>query len=234
MTAATVRLSNANFRNHLPEAFLRGFLSFTIPATSGAFVSSFIKHLFVVGLSGKILGHKRRLGSDARASGGAMAFTFRYRFVDFGAVFTGAEGIRSEQQGSENPGTVFANELVTDVGGSCFSSDQQSAIIDHHFRRDAQFPAASAAVLHKAKLIRAGFPAHRTEFSGWSRTSSRASTLSARCICAGILEDPAAIIDWEGLAVDPDGPVGLPGVPEDRIGLLPTCTPSPRSGAGHC
>ena len=141
-----------------------------------------------------------------RASGGAMAFTFRYRFVDFGAVFTGAEGIRSEQQGSENPGTVFANELVTDVGGSCFSSDQQLAIIDHHFRRDAQFPAASAAVLHKAKLIRDRF-SNRQDGVFWLVTHKQPD-FDAFCsmyLARWILEDPAAIIDWQGCGLDPDG-----------------------------
>ena len=58
---------------------------------------------------------------------------------------------------ARTPGTLYANELVTDVGGTCWDRNEPLAIIDHHFSRDGQFPSASAAVLHKAKLIREKF-----------------------------------------------------------------------------
>ena len=135
-----------------------------------------------------------------------MAFTFRYRFVDFGAAFTGADGIRNEKQGSENPHTLFANELVTDVGGSCFNANGELAILDHHFRRDAQFPAASAAVLHKAKLIRSRF-AGKQDGVFWLVTHKQPD-FDAFCsmyLARWILEDPNAVIDWQDCGLNPDG-----------------------------
>src|SRR5579862_7466878 len=86
-----------------------------------------------------------------------MAREFRYRFVDFGTSFLGDPHVRAFDKGNESPATLFANELATDVGGTCWDVNEPLPVIDHHFLRDAQFPSASAAVLHKAALIRARF-----------------------------------------------------------------------------
>jgi hypothetical protein len=72
-------------------------------------------------------------------------------------VFTGDTRARDAASATESPGTLFANELGTDVGGTCWGSNEPLPVIDHHFSRDSQFPSASAAVLHKAKLIREHF-----------------------------------------------------------------------------
>ncbi len=135
-----------------------------------------------------------------------MALTFRYRFVDFGTVFAGEEGIRGETQGSERPSTLFSNELVTDVGGLCLNGDERLAVIDHHFTRDAQFPAASAAVLHKAELIRSRFSGQRDGVF-WLVTHKQPD-FDAFCsmyLARWILEDEAAVVDWHDCGLHPDG-----------------------------
>lgn len=134
-----------------------------------------------------------------------MALSFRYRFVDFGTAFTTGEGTRGEKQGSESPCTLFANELVTDVGGSCFSGDDQPAILDHHFRRDAQFPAASAAVLHKAKLVRSRFGKQDGVFWLVTHKQPDFDAFCSMYLARWILEDPNAIVDWQECGLHPDG-----------------------------
>ena len=80
---------------------------------------------------------------------------FRYRFVRFGPIFNEARGLRSEPYGA--PETLYENELVLDVGGVCWNSDNEDrSILDHHFS-GAQFPSAAAAVIHNAQRIRAKF-----------------------------------------------------------------------------
>lgn len=135
-----------------------------------------------------------------------MAFTFRYRYVDFGTVFTGAPGTRSAKSGTESPGTLYANELVTDVGGTCWDRNEPLSIIDHHFSRDGQFPSASAAVLHKAKLIREKFAGRENEVL-WLVTHKQPD-FDAFCslyLARWIVEDPDAAIDWEPWGLNPDG-----------------------------
>jgi hypothetical protein len=53
-----------------------------------------------------------------------------------------------------------SNEIVVDVGGSCFgwhepgaTAPEKSLIFDHHFTRPNNYPSASAAVLHHAADI---------------------------------------------------------------------------------
>jgi len=135
-----------------------------------------------------------------------MAFSYRYRFVDFGTVFTSGTGIRAANEGSENPCALFANELVTDVGGTCLNGGEELAIFDHHFTRDAQFPAASAAVLHKAKLIRSRF-AGRQEGLFWLVTHKQPD-FDAFCsmyLARWILDDPNAVVDWQECGLHSDG-----------------------------
>jgi hypothetical protein len=134
-----------------------------------------------------------------------MALTFRYRFVDFGTVFSAGDGIRAVDQGSASPNTLFTNELVVDVGGTCVDGDETLAVIDHHFAREAQFPAASAAVLHKAKYIRRRFA--DTHGVVWLVTHKQPD-FDAFCsmyLARWILEDPAAAVEWEPFGLHPDG-----------------------------
>lgn len=139
-----------------------------------------------------------------------MAPDFRYRYVDFGTIFTGDPGNRNAQNATESPGTLFANELATDVGGTCWGSNEPLAIIDHHFLREAQFPSASAAVLHKHKLIRERF----AQRSGtlWLVTHNQPD-FDAFCsmyLARWLVEDPAADGDWDQYGLHPDGWLDLP------------------------
>ncbi len=139
-----------------------------------------------------------------------MALTFRYRFVDFGTRFSPADGTRDAGQGSQDPGTLFSNELVADVGGVCFGTDQPLAVIDHHFSREAQFPSASAAVLHKAKLIRGRFAGHDGLFWLVTHKQPDFDAFCSMYLARWILEGANAIVDWQdyGLAADSWSDVG--------------------------
>ena len=135
-----------------------------------------------------------------------MVFTFRYRYVDFGTVFIGASGIRGAESREESPATLYANELVTDVGGTCWDRNEPLAIIDHHFSRDGQFPSASAAVLHKAKLIRAKFAGG--EFDTIWLVTHKQPDFDAFCslyLARWTVQDPNAAIDWEAYGLPADG-----------------------------
>jgi hypothetical protein len=160
-------------------------------------------HLSAVMLSGKILGHIA--GLPLACLDCAMAFTFRYRFVDFGTVFAPGAGIRAADQGSENPCALFVNELVTDVGGTCLNGGEELAVLDHHFRRDAQFPAASAAVLHKAKLIRNRFAQQDGVFWLVTHKQPDFDAFCSMYLARWILEDPNAIVEWQDCGLHPDG-----------------------------
>src|SRR5215472_12844756 len=85
-----------------------------------------------------------------------MAPVVRYRYVDFGTVFTGDPRTRSVDAASESPGTLFANELAVDVGGTCWGPNEPLVVLDHRASA-TQFPSATAAVLHKANRIRERF-----------------------------------------------------------------------------
>src|SRR3954471_6443906 len=86
-----------------------------------------------------------------------MTPVFRYRYVDFGTSFTGDPRERGFEDAADAPGTLFANSMALDVGGTCWSVNEPLPIIDHHFHGESQFPSASAAVLHKASQIRERF-----------------------------------------------------------------------------
>ena len=140
-----------------------------------------------------------------------MALIFRYRYVDFGTVFSGAPGIRGAENATESPGTLYANELVTDVGGTCWDRNEPLSIIDHHFSRDNQFPSASAAVLHKAKLIREKFSTQQSEVI-WLVTHKQPD-FDAFCslyLARWIVEEPDAPVDWEPYGLHHDGWLDCP------------------------
>ncbi len=134
-----------------------------------------------------------------------MAFTFRYRYVDFGTVFIGDLRSRDARNESEAPATLFANELVTDVGGTCWGSNEPLPILDHHFSAEGQFPSASAAVLHKARLIREKFAGQEHQVV-WLVTHKDAD-FDAFCsmyLARWIIEAPEAL-DWRASGLHPDG-----------------------------
>ena len=139
-----------------------------------------------------------------------MALTFRYRYVDFGTTFTGDSRLRGDSS-RETPGILFANELVTDVGGTCWGANEPLAIIDHHFSGEGQFPSASAAVLHKAKLIRERFGKPPSDVL-WlvSHQEPDFDALCSMYLARWIIESSDGVVDWESYGLHPDGWLDLP------------------------
>jgi len=143
-----------------------------------------------------------------------MALTFRYRYVDFGTVFTSDPRLRDAGAATESPGRLFASELATDVGGTCWGSNEPLAVIDHHFPGDGQFPSASAAVLHKAQLIRDRFAQQKNDLL-WLVTHKQPD-FDAFCsmyLARWIIESPDALTDWQAYGLHPDGWLDLPQTP---------------------
>ncbi len=138
-----------------------------------------------------------------------MARTFRYRYVNFGTSFAGDPRTHGPQSGDETPGTLFANALAIDVGGTCWGANEPLPIIDHHFEREAQFPSASAAVLHKANQIRQRFG---DQDLVWLVTHKEPD-FDAFCsmyLARWILEDPNAAVDWQQYGLHPEGWIEVP------------------------
>ena len=106
---------------------------------------------------------------------------------------------------------LFANELVTDVGGTCWGTNEPLAIIDHHFSGEGQFPSASAAVLHKAKLIRERFTQSPSD-ALWL-VSHKEPDFDAFCsmyLARWIIESSDGVVEWESCGLHPDGWLDLP------------------------
>jgi hypothetical protein len=82
---------------------------------------------------------------------------FKYRYVRFGTRFSATrDTLRTSTGPDQPPGELFRNELVVDVGGTCWGTEGETrSILDHHFKRrdDRQFPSAATAVLHNAERI---------------------------------------------------------------------------------
>jgi len=135
-----------------------------------------------------------------------MAPAFRYRYVDFGTVFTGDPAMRDAESRTESPGTLFSNELALDVGGTCWGSNEPLPVLDHHFCREAQFPSSAAAVLHKAPAIRGRFGSQRDGVL-WlvTRKHPDFDALCAMYLARWIVEDPHAQLDWQPYGLHPDG-----------------------------
>jgi hypothetical protein len=139
-----------------------------------------------------------------------MAADFRYRFVDFGTSFTGDPRNRAATCAVESPGTLFANELATDVGGTCWGANEPLPVIDHHFLRDAQFPCAAAAVLHKAALIRQRFGNRPGTLWLVTHHEPDFDALCSMYLARWIVVDPAAVVNWEEVGLHPGGWLDLP------------------------
>ncbi|MGA2906039.1 MAG: hypothetical protein ABSD98_19610 [Candidatus Korobacteraceae bacterium] len=147
-----------------------------------------------------------------------MPLTFRYRYVDFGTVFTSDLRLRDVGAAAQSPARLFANELVTDVGGTCWGSNEPLVIIDHHFAGNGQFPSASAAVLHKAQLIRDRFVQQQGDLL-WLVTHKQPD-FDAFCsmyLARWIIGAPDAVVDWQSYGLHPDGWLDLPDRPIKKI-----------------
>jgi hypothetical protein len=144
-----------------------------------------------------------------------MALIFRYRYVNFGTAFTSDPRPRESENALKVPATLFANELATDVGGTCLGSNEPLAILDHHFSGEGQFPSASAAVLHKARLIRDRFAQSAGDLL-WLVTHQEPD-FDAFCslyLARWILEAGDALVDWQDYGLHPEGWLNLPDRPE--------------------
>ena len=143
-------------------------------------------------------------------------FSFKYRLVGFGTRFNPVSGFRNNR---ESPGSLFENELVADVGGTCLGlPDCTRPILDHHFHREdkAQYPSAAAAVLHQARWITAYFQSLQDRLGEngevWLVThagpdfDAYCSLFLARALLSG--EIPTA--GWEELKVHPEGWMEFP------------------------
>ncbi len=134
-----------------------------------------------------------------------MTLNVRYRFVDFGTAFTSDPRPREETTAYDSPATLHSNELATDVGATCWGPNETLTVIDHHFLRDGQFPSASAAVLHKANLIRERF-AHQPHPLLWlvTHTQPDFDALCSMYLARWIVEAPDAFTDWQRYGLHPD------------------------------
>jgi hypothetical protein len=139
-----------------------------------------------------------------------MAADFRYRYVDFGTSFTGNPRDRAATCAAESPGTLFANEIATDVGGTCWGANEPLPVIDHHFLRDAQFPCAAAAVLHKAPLIRQRFGDRPGTLWLVTHHEPDFDALCSMYLARWIVVDPTAVVNWEEVGLHPGGWLDLP------------------------
>jgi hypothetical protein len=135
---------------------------------------------------------------------------FRYRYVDFGTVFVGDPRSRETDDSAESPGTLFANELATDVGGTCWGANEPLPVIDHHFPHDGQFPCATAAVLHKAPLIRQRFGNRSGALWLVTHHEPDFDALCSMYLARWIVEDPTAGTNCEDAGLHPEGWVDLP------------------------
>jgi len=134
-----------------------------------------------------------------------MAPNFRYRYVDFGTAFVSDPRNREAAAGSASPETLYANELATDVGGTCWGPNEPLPILDHHFSREGQFPSSSAAVLHKAVLICDRFAS--AEGVVWLVTHKEPD-FDAWCsmyLARSIIEHPEIATGFARYGLNPDG-----------------------------
>ena len=150
-----------------------------------------------------------------------MAPVVRYRYVDFGTVFTGDPRSRGVNQAAESPATLFANELASDVGGTCWGANEPLAVIDHRASGAAPFPSASAAVLHKFNLIRERFTQPGVDVI-WLVTHKEPDfdALCSLYLARWTIESRDAV-GWQEYGLHPDGWLDLPGMPKiDWFNLL--------------
>jgi hypothetical protein len=129
---------------------------------------------------------------------------FRYRYVDYGTTFVPLAGLRDS--GAAAAHLLFENELALDVGGCCLGDREVDAcIIDHHFPRKYQFPAASAAVLHLAQRI---YPRFAASFETVWLVTHREPDFDAFCsmyLAREIIASATPPPDWTAFGLHPEG-----------------------------
>jgi len=140
-----------------------------------------------------------------------MAPAFRYRYVDIGTVFTGDSHTRAAKTGADRPTVLYANELACDVGGTCWGANEPLAILDHHLSHEDRFPSASAAVLHKAKLIRERFTQLNDVLWLVTHKEPDFDAFCSMYLARWLIEDPSTEVNWELYGLHPDGWHGMPG-----------------------
>ncbi|MBX9581129.1 MAG: hypothetical protein K2X87_12540 [Gemmataceae bacterium] len=136
---------------------------------------------------------------------------FRYRYVDYGTAFVRAEAGGDRPDGLKphelKPHELNENELVVDVGGRCWGyAGYPLPVLDHHFVRDkgGQFPAAAAAVLHRAADVHNTFHDRPVV---WLVTHQQPDfdAFAAMFLARQVLLGKVPAAGWEDLGVHPDG-----------------------------
>jgi hypothetical protein len=135
---------------------------------------------------------------------------FRYRYVGFGTNFEQSKACLRPSE-FDKADSEFANaklcrnELALDVGGQCSGLEGDAiSVIDHHFSNEP-FPSASAAVLHKARLIREKFSSASGFSAIWLVTHAQPD-FDAFCsmYLARTIIEASDIAEIEELALDED------------------------------
>ena len=157
---------------------------------------------------------------------------FRYRYVNYGTVFEPSQGSREGVKAPPET-ALYENEVVADVGGVCLGHEGCNLmVIDHHFdRKNGNFPAAAAGVLHLAPRIAGhfkslvdGVDASAGEPTIWLVTHKEpdfdacTSLYLLRGILDGAIPTDLAVWAENGIAQDAWVPVkGENGKPDSKI-----------------
>src|SRR5262249_32282590 len=135
---------------------------------------------------------------------GPMDLQFKYRYLPHGAAFQAAQGPRPA---GAPPRQLHDNELVVDVGGTTWGYNGEArAVLDHHFfRPEGQFPSATAAVLHKAALIREHFQGRTGEFWLVAHRDPDFDAFAAMYLARGVLLGEVPADRWGHFGLKPEG-----------------------------
>lgn len=130
---------------------------------------------------------------------------FRYRYVPYGTNFGQADGPR--QDADDGPTRLHENELVTDVGGTCWGCDgEELPVLDHHFfRKEGQFPSAAAAVLHNAARISERFTGRQDTVWLVSHRDPDFDALTSLYLARRIIEGQLPATGWEAFGIGSEG-----------------------------
>lgn len=136
---------------------------------------------------------------------------FKYRYVAYGTGFVSAPDFRAICEAEASKARkLYENELALDVGGVCwgFPDGEQKEhlpILDHHFDK-AEFPSASAAVLHNALRIREKFAPLKSD-AIWlvAHQDPDFDAFCASYLARSILEKKIPAENWQEFGLRPDG-----------------------------